>query len=164
LLLRHEWGKYWTQDPQVITIVSAVLPIGAFFQLSDALLAIAGGVLRGTGRQEIGGYLNLAGYYLFGLPFGVVGEFLLFFLVTHFTRTCFFDLNAMHVYYLYYLACFYFDWKLAGLWIGLISALWIITFIQFGVVYFTDWDAESEKASQRVGVHEFEAPLAGEHC
>lgn len=45
-----------------------MLPICAAFQLFDALAANANGLLRGLGRQEIGGYVNLFCYYVIAMP------------------------------------------------------------------------------------------------
>jgi MATE family multidrug resistance protein len=38
------------------------------FQWFDAFAALANGLLRGLGRQEIGGYVNLACYYIVAMP------------------------------------------------------------------------------------------------
>lgn len=67
---RHSWGWLWTTDKEVIEIVSAILPLAALFQFSDGLGAVGGGVLRGAGLQKTGAFINLAGYYLLGLPLG----------------------------------------------------------------------------------------------
>lgn len=40
----------------------------AAFQLVDALAANCNGLLRGLGRQEIGGYVNLFCYYVVAMP------------------------------------------------------------------------------------------------
>lgn len=44
------------------------MPVLALFQLSDAGCALANAVLRGLGRQDIGGYVNLGVYYLVAIP------------------------------------------------------------------------------------------------
>lgn len=66
--LRHHIPQLFTNDPEVIELVARVLPICAAFQLFDALAALGNGVLRGLGRQEIGGYINLFCYYVIALP------------------------------------------------------------------------------------------------
>ncbi|KAF2683749.1 MATE efflux family protein [Lentithecium fluviatile CBS 122367] len=58
----------FTEDPEVIKIVSSVMPILALFQLSDAGTALANAILRGLGRQSIGGYVNLGVYYMIAIP------------------------------------------------------------------------------------------------
>lgn len=58
----------FTDDQEVIAIVSSVMPILALFQLSDAGTALANAILRGLGRQSIGGYVNLGVYYVVAIP------------------------------------------------------------------------------------------------
>ena len=60
--------KLFTSDETVISIVSEILPICAAFQLFDALAAMCNGVLRGLGRQEFGGYVQLFCYYVVAMP------------------------------------------------------------------------------------------------
>ncbi|KAF1976178.1 MATE efflux family protein [Bimuria novae-zelandiae CBS 107.79] len=67
-LTRHILPRAFTSDPEVIRIVASVMPILALFQLSDAGTALANAVLRGLGRQDIGGYVNLGVYYLVAIP------------------------------------------------------------------------------------------------
>ena len=54
----------FTNDADVAELTSKILPINAAFQLFDALAAMANGMLRGLGRQEVGGYVNLFAYYV----------------------------------------------------------------------------------------------------
>ena len=58
----------YTNDKKVIKLASEVLIIGAVYQINDFLSCATGGVLRGQGRQKIGGILNLISYYLIALP------------------------------------------------------------------------------------------------
>jgi multidrug resistance protein, MATE family len=58
----------FTSDPKVVRIVSDILPLCAAFQLFDALAAACNGILRGLGRQEFGGYVQLFCYYAFAMP------------------------------------------------------------------------------------------------
>ncbi|KAK4983723.1 hypothetical protein LTR50_007042 [Elasticomyces elasticus] len=60
--------QLFTSDPDVIELVRGVLPICAAFQLFDALAANCNGILRGLGRQEVGGYVNLFSYYVIAMP------------------------------------------------------------------------------------------------
>jgi multidrug resistance protein, MATE family len=58
----------FTSDEDVIQIVAEILPLCAAFQLFDALAAACNGILRGLGRQEFGGYVQLFCYYVFAMP------------------------------------------------------------------------------------------------
>lgn len=66
--LRNYIPQLFTNDPDVIDLVASVLPLCAAFQLFDALAANLGGLLRGLGRQEIGGWVNLFCYYVIAMP------------------------------------------------------------------------------------------------
>ena len=60
--------RLFTNDEDVISLVSQILPLCAAFQLFDALAACCNGILRGLGRQEFGGYVQLFCYYVFAMP------------------------------------------------------------------------------------------------
>jgi MATE family multidrug resistance protein len=67
-LMRHILPWAFTSDPEVVRISASVMPIIALFQLSDSGCALANAILRGLGRQDIGGYVNLGVYYLIAIP------------------------------------------------------------------------------------------------
>lgn len=56
--------RLFTNDADVIELTAKTLPLNAAFQLFDSLAALCNGILRGLGRQEIGGYVNLFAYYV----------------------------------------------------------------------------------------------------
>ncbi|KAL8888823.1 MAG: hypothetical protein Q9215_003814 [Flavoplaca cf. flavocitrina] len=66
--LRTYIPRLFTSDPDVIDLVAKVLPLCAAFQLFDAVAACCNGILRGLGRQEIGGYVQLFCYYVIAIP------------------------------------------------------------------------------------------------
>ncbi len=65
---RHFIASLFTSDETVRAIITDVTPICAALQFFDALLALSNALLRGLGRQKIGGWVNLGAYYLFALP------------------------------------------------------------------------------------------------
>jgi MATE family multidrug resistance protein len=67
-IFRNYIPLLYSSDPDVIRLASAVLPICAAFQLFDALAAVCNGLLRGLGKQEVGGYINLFAYYVIAMP------------------------------------------------------------------------------------------------
>ncbi|KAI9367448.1 mate-domain-containing protein [Aspergillus egyptiacus] len=67
-LLRYYIPRLFTSDDEVIELVARVLPLCAAFQLFDATAAICNGILRGLGRQEIGGYVQIFCYYAIAMP------------------------------------------------------------------------------------------------
>lgn len=68
-LFRYQISSYFSNDLSVIELSSRVLIVGALYQIPDCMAAVLGGVLRGQGKQYIGGYLNLFSYYILAIPF-----------------------------------------------------------------------------------------------
>lgn len=66
--LRSHLPRLFTSDLEVIDSVSQVLPLCAVMQLFDATAANCNGILRGLGRQEVGGYVQLICYYTIAMP------------------------------------------------------------------------------------------------
>ena len=66
--LRDYIPRLLTSDPEVIELVVDILPICAAFQLFDAFAANSNGILRGLGRQEVGGWVQLFCYYVVAMP------------------------------------------------------------------------------------------------
>ena len=66
--LRYQLPLLFTSDEQVISIVATVMPLVAVMQVFDGLSAGAHGLLRGIGKQSIGGPANLIAYYVISLP------------------------------------------------------------------------------------------------
>ncbi|KAG1735591.1 mate-domain-containing protein [Suillus paluster] len=68
---RRSWAHIVNDDPEVATLVASILPLVAIFQIFDGITAVSGGILRAQGKQVIGALLNLSGYYVIGIPFGI---------------------------------------------------------------------------------------------
>ena len=62
--LRMYIPRIFTADEDVIAVAASVLPINAAFQLFDSLAAQCNGVLRGLGKQAVGGYISLFAFYI----------------------------------------------------------------------------------------------------
>ncbi|KAJ5940517.1 hypothetical protein N7516_000685 [Penicillium verrucosum] len=75
--LRLYIPRLFSSDPEVVEIVAQVLPLCAAFQLFDALAANCNGILRGLGRQEVGGYIQLFCYYVIAMPLSMGTTFYL---------------------------------------------------------------------------------------
>ncbi|KAH7007557.1 multidrug and toxin extrusion protein [Ilyonectria destructans] len=67
----------FTDDDALATLVSLVLPLVAVMTFVDGLSVAAHGLLRGIGKQEIGGPANLVSYYLVSLPISLYLAFVL---------------------------------------------------------------------------------------
>ncbi|RPB04218.1 MATE efflux family protein [Choiromyces venosus 120613-1] len=75
--VRKQFAKLFTADAEIISLVVHVMPLTAAFQLFDALACLGSGLLRGQGRQHIGSYINIVGYYGIAMPVSVVCAFAL---------------------------------------------------------------------------------------
>ncbi|PCH45028.1 MATE efflux protein [Wolfiporia cocos MD-104 SS10] len=71
MVFRKSWAHLFNDDPEVVELVAAILPIVALFQVFDGLGGVTGGILRATGKQFTGALLNLSAYYVIGIPFGI---------------------------------------------------------------------------------------------
>ncbi|KAL8712963.1 MAG: hypothetical protein Q9220_002823 [cf. Caloplaca sp. 1 TL-2023] len=66
--LRGLIPRLFSSDTDVIDLAAAIVPLCAAFQLFDSVAACCNGILRGLGRQEIGGYVQLFCYYAIAMP------------------------------------------------------------------------------------------------
>ncbi|KAH3764537.1 solute carrier family 47 [Pelomyxa schiedti] len=73
--LRTVWGKIFSDDPDVIKLVSQLLLLSCSFIMFDGLQTYGSGILRGCGKQKIGALGNLASFYVVGIPIGAVLAF-----------------------------------------------------------------------------------------
>lgn len=119
IALRFDWGRLFSNDHEVVALAARLLPLCALFNLADCIQVITAGMLRGQGRQNIGGILNLVGYYVIAIPLGLV-------------------------------LCFRADLGLAGLWIGMCVAIWLICLFQTYYVLQVDWDVLVEEVQIRI--------------
>lgn len=67
-VFRHQLPLLFSKDSDVVELVASVMPVCAVMQVFDCMAAISHGLLRGTGKQEFGGYANLICYYVVALP------------------------------------------------------------------------------------------------
>jgi MATE family multidrug resistance protein len=118
-LLREVIPRLFTPDTEVIDMVARLLPLCATFQVVDAISASCNGILRGLGRQELGGYVALFAYYVVGLPISFGTGF-----------------GPPH-------------WGLYGLWSGPAIALTIVAAIELVFIWRTSWEKAVEDAKAR---------------
>ncbi|KAL4252699.1 multi antimicrobial extrusion (MATE) family protein [Abortiporus biennis] len=115
------FGYIFSDDIDVVHLVSKVMPLVASFQIADGLAGSCGGVLRGQGRQHLGALFNLVAYYVIALPLGIT---LAFHQRTHL--------------------------GLQGLWIGQVIALFIVGLGEYATVWLgTDWEKEIQRGIER---------------
>ena len=64
--------EIYSRDERVLRLGTQILLIVAAFEIFDGAQSVSTGVLRGLGETKAPMLLNLAGYWLFGLPLGAV--------------------------------------------------------------------------------------------
>ncbi|KAG5355857.1 putative transporter [Yarrowia sp. B02] len=67
-VFRRPIAGLFSSDVDVVNLVAFVLPLCAVGQFFDCISSVVAGVLRGQGRQKIGGYVNLFYYYAVATP------------------------------------------------------------------------------------------------
>lgn len=123
IAFKDVYGYFFSDDKDVVLLVSKVMPLVASFQVADGLAGSCGGVLRGQGRQHLGALFNIVAYYVLALPMGL---------------TLAFHPRA--------------DLGLQGLWIGQVVALFIVGIGEYCVVWLgTDWEKEVQLGIERTG-------------
>jgi MATE family multidrug resistance protein len=71
-LFNHQIARVYTPDPIVVSAGATLLIVAAVFQLFDGLQVVATGALRGAGNTRTAMLANLLGYWILGLPLGVL--------------------------------------------------------------------------------------------
>lgn len=117
--LRHVIPVVFTDDPVVRRLIASVIPVVAAVQFFDATTALSNALLRGLGRQHVGGWVNLAVYYLFSVPLSM-----------------FLTFGPPKL-------------ELEGLWIGPCAGLGLCTFALTGYMCWTRWEKAVDEARMR---------------
>ncbi|KAF5820255.1 putative multi antimicrobial extrusion protein [Helianthus annuus] len=73
--LRNVLGMLYTNEPDILIMLSSALPILGLAEVGNALQTAACGVLTGSARPKVGVKINIAAFYLVGLPMSVVLAF-----------------------------------------------------------------------------------------
>ncbi|GAV87080.1 MatE domain-containing protein, partial [Cephalotus follicularis] len=65
---RHVFGYTFSNEKEVVDYVTKMAPLVCLSVIVDDLQGVLSGVARGCGWQHIGAFVNLAAYYLCGIP------------------------------------------------------------------------------------------------
>ncbi len=71
----HALTRLYTDDARIVALVRPLLVLAALFAIFDAVQIILTGALRGMGLTRVPMLANLVGYWVFGLPIGVLLAF-----------------------------------------------------------------------------------------
>ncbi|XP_062078610.1 protein DETOXIFICATION 16-like isoform X2 [Humulus lupulus] len=76
MILGHGiWGYCYSTEEKVVKYVGQMLILIAISHFFDGIQSVLSGSVRGSGRQKIGAFANLAAYYLVGIPVAIVLAF-----------------------------------------------------------------------------------------
>lgn len=67
----------YTRDTATIALAAMLIPVAGVFQLFDGLQAVAAGILRGAGDTRVPMLINLAGFWVGGIPLSLALGFTL---------------------------------------------------------------------------------------
>jgi MATE family multidrug resistance protein len=73
--IRHQWGKAFSNEPEVIDYVARCIPVLVAMQIMDSIQGVLSGAARGCGWQAFGAAANLGAYYVVGLPAAITLAF-----------------------------------------------------------------------------------------
>ncbi|KAM0977007.1 hypothetical protein ACFX2I_019797 [Malus domestica] len=74
-LMRHQWGRFFTNDAEILKLTAIALPIAGLCELGNCPQTTACGVLRGSARPTVGANINLGSFYLVGMPVAMLMGF-----------------------------------------------------------------------------------------
>ncbi|KAM5553936.1 protein DETOXIFICATION 16 [Rosa sericea] len=75
ILGRTVWGYCYSSEEEVVKYVGQMLILLAVSHFFDGLQSVLSGIIRGSGQQKIGAYVNLGAYYLMGIPTSILLAF-----------------------------------------------------------------------------------------
>lgn len=108
-------GRLFTDDSHVLKIVSRIIPILVCYVIADGSQTSLTGVLKGLGKQKIGGPIVLISYYAFGLPLSAFFAF-----------------------------SWGLKLGIVGLCLGTMIGTWIHSLLYVVVISHTNWNKEAE--------------------
>ncbi len=72
LVIPGTFASFYTNDAPVVALATALIPVAGVFQVFDGAQAVCAGVLRGLGDTRAPFLINLAGFWVIGLPVSVL--------------------------------------------------------------------------------------------
>jgi MATE family multidrug resistance protein len=72
LLVPGFFARLYTSDVAVVALAAGLIPLAGVFQVFDGIQVVAAGALRGVGDTRAPMVINLMGFWVIGLPVGIV--------------------------------------------------------------------------------------------
>ncbi|XP_057447234.1 protein DETOXIFICATION 51-like [Lotus japonicus] len=73
--MRHQWGRMFTADGDILRLTTAAMPILGLCELGNCPQTVGCGVVRGTARPNAAANVNLSAFYVVGMPVAVALAF-----------------------------------------------------------------------------------------
>ncbi|KAL8218644.1 hypothetical protein R6Q57_022017 [Mikania cordata] len=77
ILVRHVWGRLYSNEEEVIKYVAKMMPLLALSDFLDGFQCVLSGAARGCGWQNFCAIMNLGAYYIVGIPCALLFAFIL---------------------------------------------------------------------------------------
>ncbi|XP_028122093.1 protein DETOXIFICATION 16-like isoform X2 [Camellia sinensis] len=75
ILVRHVWGKLFSNEEEVIRYIARMMPLLALSDFLDGFQCVLSGAARGCGWQNLCAFINLGAYYVVAIPSAVLLAF-----------------------------------------------------------------------------------------
>ncbi|CAL5396657.1 unnamed protein product [Camellia sinensis] len=75
ILIRHVWGKLFSNEEEVIRYIAKMMPLLALSDFLDGFQCVLSGAARGCGWQNLCAFINLGAYYVVAIPSAVLLAF-----------------------------------------------------------------------------------------
>jgi MATE family multidrug resistance protein len=119
---RNVLGSFFSNDEEVSSLVSKLIPLSCIFMMGDSFQSCVGGALRGLGHYKLFLLVNIIGYWLLALPCGALLTFVA-------------DIGVRGLWW--------------GMSIGIYSSSFVGMML---LKYYINWDRETELAKDRMSV------------
>jgi MATE family multidrug resistance protein len=70
-------ARLYTDEPEVLAVAAALIPLAGVFQIFDGLQVVGSAVLRGVGDTRAPMVVNVLGFWLVGMPISILLGFTL---------------------------------------------------------------------------------------
>ncbi|KAM0961257.1 hypothetical protein ACFX13_020984 [Malus domestica] len=72
---RKAFGYTFSNEKEVIDYITTMVPLLCLSVILDSMYGVLSGIVRGTGWQHIGAWVNLGAFYLCGIPVAIALAF-----------------------------------------------------------------------------------------
>ncbi|KAK9707094.1 hypothetical protein RND81_07G172300 [Saponaria officinalis] len=77
ILVRNIWGRLYSNEDEVISYVTKMMPLLALSDFIDGIQCVLSGAARGCGWQKLCAFINLGAYYFVGIPCAAILAFVM---------------------------------------------------------------------------------------